>query len=154
MKDPNLPMHHLLEHKTYLMLLINTILDHYTYFISDKIVEEIFDIANAYKIQTAVDASKDLLLAQLDKLVADNFTVLVSSRILLNKALPIVSLAEKWNNDVIMEKSIERVSTVPYVNIVNSDEYKNLKEATQIRILTSRLKRIDTENRVFDKALQ
>ena len=128
---------------------MNTILDHYTYFISDKIVEEIFDIANAYKIQTAVDASKDLLLAQLDKLVADNFTVLVSSRNLLNKALPIVSLAEKWENDAIMEKSIERVSTVPYVNIVNSDEYEQLKEATKNRILISRLKRTDTENRVF-----
>ena len=147
-------MHHLLEHKIYLMLLINTILDQYTYFISDKIVADIFDIANEYQIQTAVDASKDLLLAQLNKLVADNCTVLVSSRILLNKALPIVSLAEKWNNGEIMEKYIERVSTVPYVNIVNSDEYKKLKEATQIRILTSRLKRIDTENRVFDKALQ
>ena len=106
---------------------MDTGFQHYdTYFISDKIIEEIFDIANAYKIQTAVNASKDLLLAQLDKLVADNFTVLVSSRILLNKALPIVSLAEKWNNDAIMEKSIERVSTVPYVNIVNADEYKNL----------------------------
>ena len=129
---------------------MDTGFQHYdTYLISDKIIAEIFDIANEYQIQTAIDASKVLLLVQLEKLIADSYTVFASSQILLNKALHIVRLAEKWDDNDIMERFIDRICTVPYLTVVNSNKYKNLKNETQSRILLSLLKRTDAENNVY-----